>query len=86
VKAWLALPTTHVLPAEDDDATRSAGDLPAGPPRPPAPEAGQRPDRYGEIATVYADERGVHYIILLGGRLVPVEDEGQFIVLPEEGG
>jgi hypothetical protein len=38
----------------------------------------------GEIATVYADGRGLHYVILLGGRLVRVEDEGQFTVLPED--
>jgi hypothetical protein len=42
------------------------------------------PTATGEIATVYLDERGLHYVLLLGGRLVRAEDEGQFTVLPEE--
>jgi hypothetical protein len=35
----------------------------------------------GEIATVFIDAGGVHYVLLVGGRLVQVEDPAAFVVL-----
>ena len=47
----------------------------------PDPRAG---DRTEQIVTVYLDEQGMHYVLLVAGRLVPVADAAQFTVLEED--
>jgi hypothetical protein len=37
----------------------------------------------GQIAMVYIDERGLHYVLLLGGELVQVDRPDQFRVLDD---
>ena len=37
----------------------------------------------GQIATVYIDNRGMHYVLLIEGRLVPVDDGSEFTVLED---
>ncbi len=37
----------------------------------------------GRIVTVYLDAEGMHYVVLVGGRLVDVADGGQLHVLPD---
>jgi hypothetical protein len=41
------------------------------------------PDRTGQIVTVYLDEQGLHYVLLVGGSLVQAENSSQFTVLDE---
>ena len=41
------------------------------------------PERTGQIVTVYLDERGVHYVLLVAGRLVPAGSASQVTVLDE---
>jgi hypothetical protein len=40
-------------------------------------------DCTGQIVTVYLDEEGVHYVLLVGGRLVHADSPSQFTVLEE---
>jgi hypothetical protein len=47
-----------------------------------SPPPGSSTDR-GRIATVYLDADGMHYVVLVAGRLVNVADGDQFTVLPE---
>ena len=49
--------------------------------REPAP--GTR-DCTGQIVTVYQDEQGMHYVLLVAGRLVHADSAAQFIVLEED--
>jgi hypothetical protein len=37
----------------------------------------------GRIVTVYLDAEGMHYVVLVEGRLVNVPDGNQFTILPE---
>ena len=46
------------------------------------PPAGAATDT-GRVATVYFDARGMHYVVLLDGRLVEIEDGGRFTVLED---
>ena len=47
-----------------------------------SPPAGLSTD-LGRIVTVYLDAEGMHYVVLVEGRLVNVADGDQFTVLPE---
>ncbi len=47
------------------------------------PQSGTR-DHTGHIVTVYLDEQGMHYVLLVAGRLVHAADAAQFTVLDEE--
>jgi hypothetical protein len=47
-----------------------------------SPPAGSSADQ-GRIVTVYLDAEGMHYVVLVEGRLVNVPDGEQFTVLPE---
>jgi hypothetical protein len=46
--------------------------------RPPGSETDQ-----GRIVTVYLDAEGMHYVVLLEGRLVNVPDGDQLTVIPD---
>jgi hypothetical protein len=37
----------------------------------------------GQIALIYIDSQGLHYVLLLGGELVPVDRPDQFRVLDD---
>ena len=37
----------------------------------------------GQIATIYIDQQGLHYVLLLGGELVQVDRPEQFRVLDD---
>ncbi|HJT76161.1 MAG TPA: hypothetical protein VJ739_03075 [Gemmataceae bacterium] len=37
----------------------------------------------GQIATIFIDEQGMHYVLLVGGRLVQVDDPAAFTVLDD---
>jgi hypothetical protein len=47
-----------------------------------SPPPGLSTDR-GRIVTVYLDAEGMHYVVLVEGRLVNVPDGNQLSVLPE---
>jgi hypothetical protein len=47
------------------------------------PSSGTR-DHTGHIVTVYLDEQGMHYVLLVAGRLVQADSANQFTVLEEE--
>jgi hypothetical protein len=40
-------------------------------------------DPTGEIVLVYLDDRGMHYVLLVAGRLVQADSATQFTVLEE---
>jgi hypothetical protein len=42
-------------------------------------------ERTGQIVTVYADDQGMHYMILVAGRLVEA-DAARFTILDDHGG
>jgi hypothetical protein len=47
------------------------------------PPTGTR-DHAGQIVTVYLDEQGVHFVLLVSGQLVQADSANQFTVLQEE--
>ena len=47
-----------------------------------SPPPGASTDR-GRIVTVYLDAEGMHYVVLVEGRLVNVAGGDQLVVLPE---
>jgi hypothetical protein len=47
-----------------------------------SPPPGSSTDR-GRIVTVYLDAEGMHYVVLVEGRLVNVADGDKLVVLPE---
>jgi len=47
------------------------------------PASGTR-DCTGQIVTVYLDEQGMHYVLLVAGHLIQADSANQFTVLDEE--
>jgi len=60
---------------------RHHGDEPDRPPHPPARAA--RRLFHGQIATIFIDGRGMHYVLLVDGRLLTVDDPAAFTVLDD---